>query len=41
MIALLQRVAQADVTVDGNGTTSRVEGIVLSLLDELHRLGRV
>lgn len=30
-----------DVTVDGNGTTSRVEGIVLELLDELHRLGRV
>lgn len=30
-----------DVTVDGNGTTSRIEGIVLDLLDELHRLGRV
>lgn len=29
-----------NVTVDGNGTTPRIEGIVLDLLDELERLGR-
>ena len=29
-----------NVTVDGNGTTQRVENIVISLLDELERLGR-
>ena len=29
-----------NVTVDGNGTTQRVEGIVINLLDELERLGR-
>ena len=29
-----------NVTVDGNGTTQRVEGIVINLLDELDRLGR-
>lgn len=30
-----------DVTVDGNGTTERVEGIVLELLDALEQLGKV
>ena len=29
-----------NVTVDGNGTTQRVEQIVINLLDELERLGR-
>lgn len=29
-----------NVTVDGNGTTQRVENIVINLLDELERLGR-
>ena len=29
-----------NVTVDGNGTTARIEGIVINLLDELERLGR-
>ena len=29
-----------NVTVDGIGTTQRVEGIVINLLDELERLGR-
>ena len=30
-----------NVTVDGIGTSARVQSIVLELLDELHRLGRV
>ena len=32
--------APVNITIDGTGTTQRIEGIVINLLDELERLGR-